>query len=292
MFNDRFKREKSDTSGANINYVHGGEGKPLLLLHGYPQTHVMWHLVAPELARNFYLVIPDLRGYGDSSKPGSTPDYYTYSKREMALDNVELMEKLGFREFYVAGHDRGGRVAHRMALDYPEKVEKLCVMDIAPTHTMYTTTDKSFATGYYHWFFLIQPDNLPERLIGNDAEYYLREKLKRWSGKGAKFDENAVAEYVRCFGESDAIHSTCNDYRASASIDLEHDEADFENRIECPLLVLWGGQGFVHRRYNVLETWKAKARSVEGKPLDCGHFLPEERPDEVAHELKRFFSDT
>lgn len=290
MFSGEFKKEKIQTSGALINVVHGGRGEPLLLLHGYPQNHLMWHKIAPQLSDDFYLVVPDLRGYGDSSKPESTPDFNTYSKREMAKDSIELMRELGFSEFLVAGHDRGGRVTHRMVLDHPDKITRACVMDIAPTHTMYTTTDKSFATGYYHWFFLIQPDNLPETLIGNNAEYYLKEKLKRWSGSEAKFDENAVGEYVRCFSQPETIHSTCNDYRASATIDIEHDEADFEKRIECPLLVLWGSQGFVHRRYNVLETWRAKATNVIGKPIDCGHFLPEERPVEVLKELRNFFS--
>jgi len=289
MFSGDFKKEKIQTSGALINVVHGGRGKPLLLLHGYPQTHIMWHKIAPELADEFYLVIPDLRGYGDSTKPESTPDFSTYSKREMAKDSVEMMSELGFDEYLVAGHDRGGRVTHRMALDHPYKIIKACVMDIAPTHTMYTTTDKSFATGYYHWFFLIQPDNLPETLIVNNSEYYLKEKLKRWSGSKAEFDEEAVREYVRCFSQPETIHSTCNDYRASATIDIEHDERDFDKRIECPLLVLWGSQGFVHRRYNVLETWKAKATKVTGKPIDCGHFLPEERPVEVLNELRNFF---
>lgn len=290
MINE-LKRERISTSGAEINVLHGGSGKPLLLLHGYPQTHLMWHKVAPDLAKSFYLVIPDLRGYGDSSKPESKPDFSTYSKREMALDNVEVMKRLGFESFLLAGHDRGGRVGHRMALDHPGKVEKLCVMDIAPTHTMYTTTDKSFATGYYHWFFLIQPDNLPETLIGNNAEYYLREKLRRWSGKDAEFDENSVKEYVRCFSDPAAIHASCNDYRASATIDLEHDEEDLGRKIQCPLLVLWGGQGFVHRTYDVLATWRDKAVNVTGHPLDCGHFVPEEQPDEVAYELRKFFSD-
>lgn len=289
MINE-LKKERISTSGAEINVLHGGSGKPLLLLHGYPQTHLMWHKVAPELAKNFYLVIPDLRGYGDSSKPESKPDFSTYSKREMALDNVEVMKRLGFESFLLAGHDRGGRVGHRMALNHPGAVEKLCVMDIAPTHTMYMTTDKSFATGYYHWFFLIQPDNLPETLIGNNAEYYLREKLRRWSGKDAEFDEYAVKEYVRCFSDPEAIHASCNDYRASATIDLEHDEEDLGRKIQCPLLVLWGGQGFVHRTYDVLGTWRDKAVNVTGHPLDCGHFVPEEQPDKVVYELREFFS--
>lgn len=291
MHYEKFERAKIETPGAMINLVHGGRGEPLLLLHGYPQNHLMWHDVASKLSGDFYLVIPDLRGYGESSKPESSSDFSTYSKREMAIDCVEVMDKLGFDSFYVAGHDRGGRVAHRLTLDHPDKVKKVCVMDIAPTHTMYTNTDKDFATGYYHWFFLIQPDNLPETLIGNNSEYYLREKLKRWSGPGSEFDEDIVAEYIRCFSDPDAIHATCNDYRASATIDLEHDESDFDKRIQCPLLVLWGSRGFVHRTYDVLQTWREKAVNVKGRALECGHFVPEEQPAEVISELKSFFGD-
>ncbi len=289
LFDDSFKEEKIETSGALINTRHGGKGEPLLLLHGYPQTHVMWHKVAPSLARKFYVVLMDLRGYGDSSKPKSTVDHSPYSKREMAKDCIEVMEKLGFRQFFAAGHDRGGRVLHRMILDHPQRVLKACVMDIAPTYTMYMSTDKVFATGYYHWFFLIQPDGLPERLIGNDPEYYLKEKLRRWSGKSKSFDPRAVEEYVRCFSDPDTIHASCEDYRASCAIDLEHDEADMGKLIDCPLLVLWGNQGFVHKRFDVLSTWKEKASDVRGRDLDCGHFLPEEAPEEVARELLAFF---
>ncbi|MEW6145723.1 MAG: alpha/beta hydrolase [Thermodesulfobacteriota bacterium] len=290
MFGDKFERVKIETSGATINIVHGGEGKPLLLLHGYPQTHVMWHLTAPALAEHFYVVCTDLRGYGDSSKPESSPDHYTYSKRAMAKDCVEVMESLGYKSFFAAGHDRGARVTHRMALDYPDRIEAACVMDIAPTHTMFTRADKAFATGYYHWFFLIQPDGLPEKMIGCDPEYYLREKLRRWSAPGARFDEEAVREYVRCFSDPAAIHASCEDYRAAATIDLVHDEEDFEKKIACPLLVIWGAKGFINRTYNVIETWKEKAADVRGGTLDCGHFLPEEKPEDVSAELIKFFS--
>ncbi len=290
MFGDKFESVKVETSGAAINLVHGGEGKPLLLLHGYPETHVMWRLTAPALAEHFHVVCMDLRGYGDSSKPASGPDHSTYSKRAMAGDCVEVMKSLGYKSFFAAGHDRGGRVTHRMALDYPDRVEAACVMDIAPTHTMFTRADKAFATGYYHWFFLIQPDGLPEKMIGCDPEYYLREKLKRWSAPGARFDETAVREYVRCFSDPAAIHASCEDYRAAATIDLVHDEEDFDKKIECPLLVLWGGKGFINRTYDVIETWKEKAVNVRGGTLDCGHFLPEEKPDDVSAELIKFFS--
>jgi haloacetate dehalogenase len=289
-FGNKFERAKIETSGATINLVHGGKGKPLLLLHGYPETHMMWHSTAPALAEFFHVVCMDLRGYGDSSKPESAPDHNSYSKRAMSGDCVEVMKSLGYKRFFVAGHDRGGRVTHRMALDYPDSIEAACVMDIAPTHTMFRRADKAFATGYYHWFFLIQPDNLPERMIWCDPEYYLKEKLRRWSAPGAVFDEDAVREYVRCFSDPASIHASCEDYRAAATIDLVHDEEDFEKKITCPLLVLWGGKGFVHRTYDVIETWKEKADDVRGHALDCGHFLPEEKSEAVSDELIKFFS--
>ena len=289
MFDKGFKRLKAKTSGAEINLVHGGSGSPLLLLHGYPQTHIMWHRVAPKLSSRFHVICPDLRGYGDSSKPESTPDHYPYSKRAMAQDMVEVMAKLGYRSFFVAGHDRGARVTHRMALDHPEKVERACVMDIVPTRHMFNTADKNFATGYYHWFFLIQPNGLPERLIGADPEFYLNEKIKRWSGSESPFATEAVAEYLRCFRDPRTIHASCEDYRAAASIDLQHDEEDVGKKILCPLLVLWGAKGFVHRTYDVLDVWRLYAQHVEGRALDCGHFLAEEDSESVCQELRRFF---
>ncbi|WP_020677118.1 alpha/beta fold hydrolase [Geopsychrobacter electrodiphilus] len=289
LFGENFISIRRNTSEATINLVHGGSGPPLLLLHGYPQTHCMWHLVAPNLAKNFHIICPDLRGYGDSSKPAGTPDHSNYSKRKMAQDMVEIMASFGYEKFFVAGHDRGARVLHRMALDYPDQVAKACVMDIAPTYQMFKSTDQAFATGYYHWFFLIQPDGLPERMIGADPAYYLTEKLKRWSAPDALFAEAAVAEYNRCFSRPAAIHASCEDYRAAASIDLIHDEADLERKIDCPLLVLWGAEGFIQRRYDVLNVWRERATRVEGRGLPCGHFLPEEAPDEVIAELRRFF---
>ena len=289
MFGKNFKKQKIRTPEVEINTVWGGKGEPVLLLHGYPQTHVMWHAVGRTLASNFLVVCPDLRGYGDSSKPAGKKDHSNYSKRAMAADMVSVMEVLGFREFYAAGHDRGARVLHRMCLDHPEKVLKACVMDIAPTHYMFKTADKRFATGYYHWFFLIQPDGLPEKMIGADPEYYLLEKLKRWSALGAKFHPEAVKEYVRCFSDPSAIHASCEDYRAASSIDIVHDEEDMDTKITCPLLALWGGKGFIHKTYDVLDVWRKKALSVSGKPLDCGHFLPEEKPRETSSELLSFF---
>lgn len=291
LFRSGFDEIKVKTTGAEINLVHGGSGRPLLLLHGYPQTHVMWHEVAPHLADRFHVICPDLRGYGDSSKPPSTPDHYPYSKRAMAGDMVEVMRSLGYSEFLVTGHDRGARVAHRMALDYPERIVKACVMDIAPTYYMFKKTDQNFATAYYHWFFLIQPDGLPEHLIGSDPSYYLTEKLKRWSAVGAVFADEAVAEYIRCFSKPETIHASCEDYRAAASIDLKYDEEDMDKKVKCPLLVLWGAKGFVHRTYDVLRVWQDRAEQVEGRALDCGHFLPEEASGQVCKELLRFFGN-
>ena len=274
----------------DIHVRMAGDGPPLLLLHGYPQTHVMWHKIAPRLAEEFTVVLPDLRGYGDSSKPPGGDGHANYSKRAMARDQVEVMRALGFGRFAVAGHDRGGRVVHRMALDHPDAVERAAVLDIAPTLTMYERTDMTFATAYYHWFFLIQPADLPERMIGADPGFYLERKIGAWSRTDGCFDPAALAEYKRCFCNAEAIHATCEDYRAAASVDLEHDRADLDRRIECPLLVLWGARGVIERCYDVLGVWRERARMVQGRALPCGHFLAEEAPDETLAELRAFFS--
>jgi haloacetate dehalogenase len=284
-----FRNHWVEVGELGIHARVGGDGPPLLLLHGYPQTHVMWHRLAPALAREFTVVCPDLRGYGDSDKPASDAFHTPYCKRAMANDQLGLMSALGFERFAVAGHDRGGRVAHRLALDHPDRVERLAVLDIVPTLEIFRTTDQRLATAYYHWFFLIQPDGLPEKMIGADPEWYLREKLRRWAAPGARFDDKAMAEYVRWFSDPETIHAACEDYRAAAGIDLEHDEADIDRRIECPLRVLWGEEGFVHRRYDVLGVWRERATDVRGRALPCGHFLPEECPDEVVEELLGFF---
>jgi haloacetate dehalogenase len=286
---DGFERHKVQTSGAEINLVRGGEGPPLLLLHGYPQCHVMWHRIAPALAEEFTVIAADLRGYGDSSKPESDPEHLAYSKRATAQDQVEMMEFLGFDEFHVAGHDRGGRVVHRMALDHPGRVGKLAVLDIAPTYTVFRETDKAMATAYYHWFFLIQPFDFPERLIGNDPEYFLRRTMGRWGRDENAFRPEAMAEYIRCFSDPATIHASCEDYRAAASIDLVHDEADMATKLTCPTLVLWGERGFVGKQYDVLETWRERAADISGQAIDCGHFLAEEAPDETREALADFF---
>ena len=290
LFPKEFKNEKILVEEKIfINVTHGGKGKPLLLIHGYPQTHIMWYKVVEELSKEYYIICPDLRGYGDSSKPKGDEKHLTYSKKSMAKDMITLMQKLGFDKFFVAGHDRGARVTHRMCLDYPNNILKACVMDITPTYNMFKNTNQAFATGYYHWFFLIQPDFLPETMIGSNPRYYLEEKLKRWSAKGSVFDKKAIDEYVRCF-DKDSIHATCEDYRAGASIDMSDDEKDRNRKISTPLLVLWGEKGFVNRTYDVLNVWKEYALDLSGEALDCGHFLPEEKPKEVSQKLKEFFN--
>jgi len=269
---------------------------PLLLLHGYPQTHAIWHRVARGLAADFSLVIADLRGYGDSTKPAATPelDHAQHSKRAMAADMVALMRSLGHERFAVVGHDRGGRVAHRLALDHPERVARLAVIDIVPTLDMYEQTDMRFASWYYHWFFLIQPAPLPERMIGGDPGYFLRWTLAGWGGKGLGFIEpEALAEYERCFCRAEAIHASCEDYRASATIDLEHDRASRAagERIACDTLVLWGTRGVVGRLYDPLALWQAQcAATVEGRALEAGHFIPEELPDDTVTHLRAFLA--
>ncbi|MEO0825615.1 MAG: alpha/beta hydrolase [Cyanobacteria bacterium J06639_14] len=286
---ETFEHRQIDTRETTIHAVIGGSGPPLLLLHGYPQTYVMWHRVAPSLAQHFTVICTDLRGYGDSAKPPSTPDHRAYSKRKTAQDQVEVMNTLGFTEFMAAGHDRGGRVLHRLLLDHPDRVTKAAVLDIVPTRTILKTLNQTLATAYEHWFFLIQPAPFPETLIGHDPAYYLRTKLDRWSADSRAFSEAAIAAYNRCFSDPATIHATCEDYRAAASIDLDHDEADISQRIQCPLLVLWGNQGVMERNYDVLQTWRDRASNVQGFSLPCGHFLPEEQPEATAQGLLQFF---
>ena len=284
-----FERKTVETSGAPIHLVRAGEGPPLLLLHGYPQTLAMWHLIAPRLAERFTVIAADLRGYGASGKPEGGPDHAGYSKRAMAQDQVEMMERLGYREFFLAGHDRGGRVGHRMALDHPQRVKKLAVLDIVPTRTMFANVQQYLATVYYHWFFLIQPYDLPERMIGADPEFFLRTFFSRL-GAGALAPE-AVAEYVRAFRDPAVVHASCEDYRAAASIDLEHDAADIPAKVTCPLLVLWGAKGRIAQAFDVLATWRERAADVRGRALSCGHYLPEEAPEETLRELVSFFRE-
>ncbi len=281
----------SDNGGATINAVHGGSGPPVLLLHGFPQTHAMWHRVAPELARGHTVVAPDLRGYGDSSRPPEGDDHGGYSFRSMAADQVAVMRSLGHERFAVVGHDRGARVAHRMTLDHPEVVTRLAVLDIVPTLHVYEHVDKALATAYYHWFFFIQPAPLPERLIDGDPIGYLHALLGAWGSGLSVFAPEALTEYERCFADADARHAMLEDYRAGASIDLEHDRADVDRKVEAPTLVVWGENGVVGRRpENPLDVWRERASDVRGTAVDAGHFLVEERPAETLDLLAGFLA--
>jgi haloacetate dehalogenase len=293
MMLDNFQHSQLQVNGVTINLRHGGKGPPLLLLHGFPQTHVIWHKIADRLAQRFTLVMPDLRGYGDSSKPKGESDHGNYSKRAMAQDMVEAMGALGFASFYVCAHDRGARVAHRLALDHPAAVKKLMILDISPTRTMYEKTDKAFATMYYHWFFMIQPAPVPETLIGNSAAFLLDTMLGGWGSNRERFiGDEAMAEYHRCFCRPDAIHAACEDYRAAATIDLEHDRDHDTKRIACPVRVLWGKLGVVGKLFQPMEDWQVKCREpVTGRALPAGHFIAEQMPDALLEEILAFFAE-
>lgn len=283
-----FEQRRLDVDGVELNCRVGGQGPALLLLHGHPQTHVMWHKVAPRLAERFTLVVADLRGYGDSAKPDAGTE--AYSKRTLARDNVELMRLLGHQRFAVLAHDRGARVAHRLALDHPGAVERLMLLDIAPTLAMYRQTDEAFARAYWHWFFLIRPAPLPERLIEADPEGYLKGVMGTRSAGLAPFPPEVLAEYLRCLSLPGTARGICEDYRASAGIDLAHDQADLDagRRLELPLRVLWGAEGTVGRCFDPLAEWRQVATQVCGRALPGGHYLAEEVPDLVLEEALSF----
>ncbi len=272
-----FTGAKVQTSGATINVVAGGSGPPLLLLHGAPQTHAIWHRVAPELARDYTVIAADLRGYGESSKPDGGPNHVNYSKRAMALDQVEVMKHFGFDRFALVGHDRGARVTHRLTLDHPKAVTKAAVLDIVPTRHLYTHVTREVATAYYHWFFLIRPAPFPETMINNSLETYI--------GRGTG---EAEAAFLRAFKNPATVHAMCEDYRAGASIDLEHDEADLNRKIACPLLVLWGAKGNVGRLFDPMAIWRERASDVRGRAMPSGHNIQLEAPAEALAELRGF----
>jgi haloacetate dehalogenase len=292
MMFEGFDTRTVATDGAQIFLRLGGQGPPLLLLHGYPQTSAMWHKVAPDLAGRFTVVAADLRGYGRSAKPPSDPDHLAYAKRTMALDMVQVMAELGFDRFAVAGHDRGGRVGYRMALDHPAVVTRLAVLDIVPTLSMWRHMDKALAMATYHWMFLAQPDGLPEHLIGADPAWWVREKLRRWAGDPEAFAPEALEEYVACFADPAAIHASCEDYRAGATVDDRLDEADLgRRRIGCPVLVLWGADGIARRAEDPLAAWRPWCDDLRGQGVPGGHFPAEERPEETLAALLAFFSE-
>ena len=281
-----FTRSFVDTGEASICVRHGGTGPPLLLLHGHPQTHVMWEHLAPRFASEFHVVAMDLRGYGDSSKPQTTPDHEPYSKRAMARDAVAVMRALGYERFDVAGHDRGGRVAYRLALDRPDSVGKIAVLDIIPTWEHLRRADMRFALGYWHWFFLAQPYDFPERIIGADPDGFFLNRPRRRS----VFSQEALSEYLRCYRDPRTVHAMCEDYRAAASYDFALDAADYgKKKIEAPLLALWAGDGQVGNWYDVLGIWRDWAADVRGEPIPAGHFMAEEAPDPTYAALRAFF---
>ena len=279
-------------NGIQIAATIGGSGPPLLLLHGHPQTRAIWHRAAAQLAQHHTVVAADLRGYGDSSKPAGSPDHGNYAKRAMAQDQFALMQHLGFDRFEVLAHDRGARAAHRLAMDFPDAVARLILLDIAPTLAMYEQTTEELARSYWHWFFLIQPAPLPERLIEADPAAYIRDVMGRRSAGLAPFDPRALAEYQRCIALPGAAHGLCEDYRASAGIDLAHDRADRDagRMLEMPLLVLWAAQGVVQRCFRPLDEWRRVAHTVDGEALPCGHYMPEEAPDALVARVLPFLA--
>lgn len=283
-----------EVNGIEVAGHVGGSGSPLLLLHGHPQTRAIWHKVAPELMKHHTLVMTDLRGYGDSSKPQGTPDHSNYSKRVMAQDQVEVMKQLGFDRFDILAHDRGARVAHRLAMDHADSVSRLIMLDIAPTLAMYEKANNVFARAYWHWFFLIQPSPMPERLIEADPAAYIRDLMGRRSAGLTPFDPLALAEYMRCIALPGAAHGMCEDYRAAAGIDLIHDREDIAagKKLVMPTMVLWGKEGVIHQCFKPLQEWQAIAKDVVGEPVPCGHYISEEAPEILLQKIIPFLSQS
>lgn len=292
MFFPGFALETIRIGEGSIRLRRGGSGSPLLLLHGNPQTHAIWHATAPELAERFTVICPDLRGYGGSFKPPATATHAPYAKKAMARDMVEVMAHLGFARFLVGSHDRGARVAHRLALDYPDQVEKLAVLDIVPTIEHFERTDMSFALGYYHWFWFAQPHPFPEVVINAAPEAWFRAHTSREPKPPGFFHPDALADYLAAARDPDAIRGMCEDYRAAATIDLEHDRATRAagRKVQCPMLVLWGAKGRIGQWYDPLGIWRQYcAAEVTGGPVNSGHYLAEEAPGEVLDHFTRFF---
>ena len=285
-----FELSSVDTGETTIRMRRGGTGPPLLLLHGIPETHLMWHKVAPRLAEDFTVVVTDLRGFGDSGTPPSTPDHAPYAMRALARDQVAVMRHLGFERFFVAGHDRGARCAYRMALDHPDRVGKLAVLDVVPTGEVFRHADAAFALSYWVWSFLAAPEPLPERLVGAATDLLVDHMLESWSVVPDAFPEEVRVAYRRAFRDPATVHAICEEYRAAATLDWQHDEADRGRRIACPVLALWSAHGALQEWYDVLAVWRGWADDVRGRALACGHFLPEEAPDETYAALREFFA--
>jgi haloacetate dehalogenase len=283
-----FEWKDVTANGVRIRAAIGGKGPPLLLVHGFPQMHLTWYKIAPTLSKRFTVILPDIRGYGDSDKPDGGENHINYSKREMARDLIELTRAFGFTRFSVVSHDRGARITHRMALDFPEALERAVIIDIVPTADSYAATNKEFATSYYHWFFLIQPFDLPEHMIMGDTDYFLSKTLARQIRTDGASDPRVFEEYRRCFSDPALVHAVCEDFRASASIDLQHDAADSTKRVQAPLMILWGKHGIIEQQFDALRLWREKATTVEGRGVDCGHCIQEEKPEELMAELDRF----
>ncbi len=293
-----FEKRRLTSNGIGINLVHGGKGTPVLLLHGYPQTHVLWHKVAPKLAESHTVICPDMRGYGDSDKPQSAPEDHTvYCKRSMARDMVGVMDALGHQRWHIVGHDRGARVAHRMALDNPDRILSFTSLDVVASQAAFEEMDSALAFAWFHWNLMRQPYPLPETLIGNSARTYFDFLMERWCATPGALTPEAYAKYARCFCTPDGVRATCAEYRA-IELDLQHDAVDRGRKLTCPMLVLWGSNTTKRpgwqtgRRLDMLQTWRERATDVRGRGLDCGHFLPEEKPDDVATELLDFFAST
>ena len=288
-----FEKQTRRVNGVDIAYRMGGNGPALLLLHGHPQTHMIWHKVAATLAQHFTVIAADLRGYGDSGKPDDDAEHFNYAKRTMAADMAELMSALGFERFKVLAHDRGARVAHRLGVDHAARVERMVLLDIAPTLAMYRGTNEAFARSYWHWFFLIRPQPLPEMLIQADPAQYLKSVMCARSAGMAPFAPEALAEYERCLALPGTATGICGDYRASATIDLEHDQADIDAgvKLTCPINVMWGAQGAIEACFDALGEWRKVATQVEGKALPCGHYIAEEIPDVLLEEALSFLLD-